>query len=593
MPTMLLDEPKVNSDSTKNPPLEIKHVEFPKNRSYTKSQANIRLMAMKQEFLLWKPAFMDIKKYIAPLHGIFETMPTARAQMIDHKTLLDSYAVDAANVMASGLTSGMTSPSMPWVKLELDIPRELTTDESAWLEESENRIYFVLKRSNLYDCLHGCHKELGTFGTGCFIVLEDYEDICRGKLFTMGQYYLGIDSKGRVNSFAREFWIQVGNMVEEFGYENCSASVRMNWDYNKKDVWVKINHLIELNDTAIGELQDYKNMKYRSCYWDNADSSDRFLATRGYKRFNVIAPRWEVNSTDQIYGYAPGWYQLGNAKEMQKAKYDKVTARDLHNRPPMLQDANVEGTASFVPGGVTKTSANLVPNAGIRPAYQIQYDAQGHQITRQELMQDIDRGFYVDLFKMLINGAQAEGPQKTAYEIAEKKQEAIMMMGPVLYNIEKGELDVLIEIIWDILVDNNLIPEPPASLSGAPIKVVYVSILAQAMRALGIQNINRVIGFVAQYAAISPEAAMQALDNCDVDEQVREVNKMAGAFAKGMRDPKMVTQMRDDRNKAAEAAQKSQMMTNTADGMAKLGRVPTDGGASNLGEKVAKKMGVK
>ena len=100
------------------------------------------------------------------------------------------------------------------------------------------------------------------------------------------------------------------------------------------------------------------------------------------------------------------------------------------------------------------------------------------------------------------------------------------MLGAVLYNIEKGELDVLIEIIWDILVDNNLIPEPPASLSGAPIKVVYVSILAQAMRALGIQNINRVIGFVTQYASISPEAAMQALDNCDVDEQVREVNKM-------------------------------------------------------------------
>ena len=422
-------------------------------------------------------------------------------------------------------------------------------------------------------------------------MVEDFEDIVRGRLFTAGQYYLGVDSKGRPNSFAREFWIQVGQMVEEFGYDNCSPTVRNNYDYNRKDVWVKIFHLIEPNDTRIGELKDYNNMPFRSCYFDPADQSDRFLATRGFRKFPVVAPRWEVVSTDQIYGYGRGWYALGNAKELQKAKYDKVTARDLHNRPPMIQDASVEGHMSTIPGGVTKTTTSNVPNSGVRPAYQIQYDAQGHQLTREELKLDIDKDFYVDLFKMLISSPDTT--QKTAYEIAELQQEKIMQMGPVLYNIEKGELDVLIELLWDIAVENNLIPEAPASLQGAPIKVVYVSILAQAMRALGVQQINRVIGFVASLGAVSPEVAMQAVDNIDIDEAVRNVAKMEGSPAKIARDPKIVAQMRDARNKAAQAAQTSAMMAQTAEGMAKMGQVQTDEGKSNLGEKISKRFGVK
>lgn len=588
MSTTLLDEPTVSEKTTHNPPRKQEHTKFPDDRMYRKSQAMIRFTALKSEYLLWRPAFMDIKKYIAPLNGIFDTMPTSRAQMIDHKTLLDNYAVQAAGVLASGLTSGMTSPSSPWVKLELDIDRDLTEEESFWLEQAEDCVYMVFKRSNLYSCLRGAHKELGAFGTGCFAVVEDFEDIARGRLFTCGQYYLGVDSKGRPNAFGREVWMQTGQVVQEFGWENCSPTVQVNFDYNRKDVWVKIFHLIEPNDNAIGDMKDYRHMPFRSMYFDPADSSDRFLSTRGYKKFPIVAPRWEVNSTDQIYGYGPGWYALGNAKELQKAKYDKLTARDLHNRPPMIQDASVEGHAAMVPGGMTKTTTQNVPNAGVRPAYQIQYDAQGHQITRQELREDIDRDFYVDLFKMLISSPDTT--QKTAYEIAELQAEKIMQMGPVLYNIEKGELDVLIELVWDILVENNLIPTPPDSLQGAPIKVVYISLLAQAMKAIGVQTINRVIEHVASLGQISPELAMQAADNIDFDESVRMVNKMEGGPAKLIRDPKAVAQLRDDRNKAAQAAQTSQMMQNTAKGMADMGKVPMEEGKTNAGEQIVNKI---
>ena len=38
----------------------------------------------------------------------------------------------------------------------------------------------------------------------------------------------------------------------------------------------------------------------------------------------------------------------------------------------MQADGSVDGHVSTIPGGVTRTNSNAVPNAGVRLAYQIQ-----------------------------------------------------------------------------------------------------------------------------------------------------------------------------------------------------------------------------
>ena len=207
-------------------------------------------------------------------------------------------------------------------------------------------------------------------------------------------------------------------------------------------------------------MADFKNMPWRSVYWIKGDQgSEKFLDLRGYKRFPVIAPRWSVPTTDIVYGYGPGWDALGDVKELQKAKYDKLLARQKIYDPPMQSDAHVEGYANLLPGGVTKTSAN-VPNVGLRPAYQINPNLEAFIEGENQTKQSIDRHFFTDLFTQF---ASIDRGQMTAREVAAREQERIMLMGPILNQLDEEMLSKVIELVFDIMLDNNLLPEPPGS----------------------------------------------------------------------------------------------------------------------------------
>ena len=570
---MMLDETTLNT--TKNPPLQNKvTAPIPLDRAAKKVEMDKRFQTMKLDGLLWRPAWMDLTKNINPLRGVYDSPPSKRPQMIDHTVILDDQATLDAVVLASGMSSGMTSQSIPWLRLTLGRPDwdEVSAIRS-WLDSVQEIIYAMLDKSNIYDCLNNAYEELGIFGTACFILLEDFDDGVRGRNFTIGQYYLATDNKGRVNSFAREFWMTVGQMVKEFGYDNCSAQVRTHWDYNRRDVLIQIRHLIEPNDNRMAQMADFQNMPYRSVYWDTSDRTDVFLACRGFKRFPVIAPRWSVFTTDQVYGFGPGWYALGHIKQLQKTVLDRLLAEEKSHNPPMQADASVEGHVSSIPGGLTRTSGNAVPNAGVRPAYQIQPDIQGMLASEDMLKQKIDRHFFTNLFTMLMS---IDKTNMTATEVAERQQEKIMMMGPILYKLQTELLDPLIELLYGIALDNNLLPPPPQEIAGVSIKVQYISILAQAQKSLGVQQIQRVVGFIGMCAQMNP----QVTDGFDWDEALREVNGAEGAPAKLIFTQEQIDATRAQRAKLQQAQQAAAMAESASKTTKNLAGSPMGGGSA-------------
>lgn len=526
---------------------------------------------MRAEGLLWRPAWMEQTKYIDQLRGIFDTNPAKRAQLPDFQTIIDNHANWAANVLASGLMSGMTSPSMPWLRITLDNLKEIETPAiRRWLDQVQALIYKVLDHSNIYNSLHHCYKEL-PWGTGCFALLEDMDDVCRTQSYTIGEYWLGINNKGRVDSFAREFWFTVGQLVEQFGYENCSPAVRNHFDYNQPDVWIKVRNLIEPNVTRLAMMEDFGNMPYRSIYWDNADHSDVFLALRGFKRFPIIAPRWETITTDSIYGKGPGWQALGDIKQLQKTVIDKLLAQEKLHNPPVQKDASVEGDVWTIPGGVTTSNAMNVPNAGVRATYQIQNaQLESFKDLINDIKMAINKAFYVDLFQMM--SQLSNTTMRTAAEIQERKQEQIMLMGPILYNLKTELLNPLVEGIYYNLNDNRLLPPPPKEIMGMPVKIEYISILAQAERALGVQTMSQAIGFVAGMNQITPGIAEKVARVYDLDEMAREAAEMIGVPARTIKDPAVVAA----EDKAAAQQAQAQMMAASAEPLTKAAKNLSD-----------------
>ena len=517
------------------------------------NEADQRFNSLKSEFNdNWESSCSDLRDYIEPTRGSFDGDNGSRGGMIDHQKVLDGYASIANDILASGLLSGMTSPMRPWFKLAVD--DDLFNDEPIiriWLDDTEKRIRTALNQSNVYQTLYGCYKEIGSFGTGCFMVLEDFEDIIRCHMFTSGEYYLSVDNKGRVNGLAREFYMTVDQIVKEFEYENCSGTVQSNYDNNQRGIYYNIRHLVEDNDYKIAGLPEDNDMKYRSLYWESGNKSGDFLAKRGFKRFNILAPRWETATMSQPYGKGPGWRALGDIKQLQKTTDDKLQLQEKLHRPPTVSDADIEGHINLIPGGNTKASFN-VPNPGVRAAYQVPDALNSFIEMNTHLKQNIDKFFFVNLFQMLLN---IDNTNMTATEVAERQQEKIMMMGPILHRLQEELLDPLIDIVFSIMLDNGLLLPVPQQLSGMNLRVKYISILAQAQEAAGVNQIARVM----EKALAIAQARPDILDNWNFDQIAREINEMEGAPAKIILDEESVLEKREADQQAAQMAQMAQV----------------------------------
>jgi len=533
----------------------------------TKEKLKKRFTFIERAADTWLASFKSLKTYVNQTRGRFNEIPNS-GKMIDHQVILDGHATQDLRILASGMQSGMTSPTRPWFELAID-DDYLMKDRQVrmWLDEVAAIMFRIIGDSNVYGTFYSMYEELGQFGTAASAFLEDDEKVIRGRPFTCGEYFLKVNEKGIVDGFARKFMMTVDNMVRMFRKENCSIQVQQKYDNGQTEDYIKVFHLIEPNDKRIPGQLGFKNMPFRSVYWES-NNEEEVLSIGGFEEFPVVAPRWDTVTTEQVYGYGPGWYALGNIKQLQKTILDKLNAKEKSHNPPMQRDASVEGQANLLPGGVTATSSTL-PNGGLRPAYQINAQLESFIELINELKASIDKDFFVNLFFMMVNFDKSN---MTATEVAERQQEKVMMMGPVLEKLQSEMLDPFLERLFGILQRNYLIPEPPDALSGMTIKPVYISILAQAQKAIGVNSISRVIGFINGVLPLKQDAA----DVYDIDEAIREVALMEGTPAKLIREIETVQQIRKNRAEAQAQQEQMEVATKSAEAAKKLSQAKLD-----------------
>src|SRR3990167_423711 len=542
---------------------QIKQGQF-KNTGLSKINLIKRANALKLEGSTWTATWKDLSTYVYPTKGFFYQATPNQGSKIDHKTLIDEEASLAVDTFSSGMTSGFTSPSRPWFELFLDDPYLMEfAPVKYWLDDVRNIMLDIFQRSNTYTVLTSMYKELAIFSTACTYIEEDFKNVIHLRPYTAGEYYLGCDQKGRVNAFYRRFWMTAGQMVKEFGRENVSPKVQAQYQLNTPDAWNIVNHLIEENDDRIPFLKDYRNMPYRSAYWEDGIQDDDFLRIGGYEEFPLLTPRWDTTTTSDAYGKGgPGWKALGSVKELQKKVKNLLIALDKKTNPPLQADASVIGEVNTLPGGITRFSAQL-PNAGVRPTYQVDLDIANLDLSIEKTKAKIRKFFFSDLFLMMIE-AERQGRQVTATEVMEKQSEKLSILGPLLERWQRDDfIKALIERTFNIGMRAGVFPEPPAELQGIELKIRYTSILAQAQRITGINAIDQWVGSVLAVAEANPNI----IDNINFDALAKEKAEMLGVPAKIINSPETIAAIRRAKAEIVakqEAIQKNLMMADAA-----------------------------
>ena len=502
---------------------------------------------LKNERSTWTPVWKELASYLAPTRGFFDGQTPNQGRRIDHKTLLDSDPCLAVEVLCAGMMSGLTSPSRSWFDLTL-APEELMNLPGAreWVFEIKKRLEDVFAKSNVYSVLHGFYQEIAVFGTAAFLVEEDAQKGLRCRPFTIGEYALGTDAAGRVDRFGREFFMTAEQMKNTFGPENLPPALLRECDDSRALRWHKIIHLIWPNPSADPAKKDRAHMPYISVY---LTENKHLLRQSGYREFPVIAARWEVKNASDTYGRGPGWKCLGDVKMLQKMQKTKLVALDKSTNPPMMVSSNVQGEVNLLPGGITRY--NGTTDAAVKPAYQVQPDLKSLEASIQSVRDTIRAQFFADVFLML---STQNYSNMTAAEVAERHQEKLLVLGPVLERLKNELLDPLIDRAFNLLVRQGLLPEPPQSIQGLEMKVEYVSMIAQAQKAAGLAALVQGLNYAASLASARPDV----LDRIDYDRALEEGLNTLGVAPALLRSAQETEQLRTQRRQAAFLVQAAQ-----------------------------------
>lgn len=481
---------------------------------------NKRLEALKSERATFIPLYRELSDYHLAHRGRFLTANRNKGNKRNTKQINNTSRL-ASRTLASGMMSGITSPARPWFRLSSgDSDLDDVKAVKMWLHQVQQLMYKVFSQSNLYNSLHQLYAELGVFGTGAMGIFHDFENVIWCKPYTVGSYMIGLNSQNVSDTFYREYEISVGQCIKQFGIENVSQSVKEQWEKGNSEAWIKIVHAIEPNDDRDGNSPLAKDKAWRSVYYEakngTKEGTEKFLRESGFDEFPLVTPRWDVTAEDVYATDCPGITALGDTKALQLAERRKYQAIDKLVSPPLQGPSSLKNKINgntVGPNDIVWHEQNSAGLTSIYGNYRPDINVIKEEINNVE--DRVQRAFYEDLFLML---AQTDRRQITAREVAEKHEEKLLMLGPVLERLHTELLDPLIDRTFNILQANGVLPLPPPELQKRELNVEYVSVLAQAQRLAATGAIDRLVGVASQMTAVWPEARhkiniTQALDD--------------------------------------------------------------------------------
>ena len=452
----------------------------------------------------WEPYWCDVRDYIAPQRG--RSITSSNQTEVNDGRRKDGKRINgtasrALSILASGMQSGLTSKARQWFLLTHPDP-ELGRYQPVreWYDMVQEVLEGVFRRSNVYAALLHTYFEMAGFGQGAMAVFSHPDKTIFCRPYTTGTYWISADEWNEIDTFFHAEWLSARQLVQLYGREKLPDYVRNACDNgNFEDRFEVVNALLrhpEAYGIKVRDGFDVASVHFLS----NASDNSEFLRVSGYHSWPVMTPRWDVIDND-VYGWAPTRDVIGDTKMLQRMEEDALKGTAKSVSPPWRIPPELERRGLNTQPNALNVVSSLSENA-VAPLYTTPINIQQLQYKLDAVKSDIKEGLYNSLFLALLT---QDNPQMTAREVAERHEEKLLMLGPVLERIHYELLDPLIDRAFALAWDAGLIPPPPSELDGQPTQIEYVSILSQAQKAVGVNRIEQSVAFIGSLAAVYPE----------------------------------------------------------------------------------------
>ena len=536
----------------------------------------------------------ELAELLAPLRGFVRD--TAK-QHQDRgarrgRKIYDGSPQSAAHTLAVGLVGNMAGPALAWQQNRFPPPRrgeiDLNKDRDVrlWLDDFDEHMYSVYRRSNFYDRLVPFAEDGVVFGDGQLFIQED-PTIDAGMLELMhpNESYIDEDRFGHVDTHYRELELSAGAAWEWFGdslKDETKEAAR-----NNPSQRVIIVHGVEPRAVFVRDLDDESDgrgagergklsKRYRSVYME--DESDTILTEGGFDVFPFVD--WRMFKHTGPYGYGPGHLALLDVIGANEIMRTIMMATQLNARPPV-----------WIPG-MYRTRVNelragqlIYPDIDTQNAPKPIFTA-GRINEAMELLRDrrdtIDKHFKTRFFLLLQQGIE-QGKQLTATEVNKLAAEQATTLGPEIGRFRTEAIQPIHHRMVMIEDRNRRLPKPPDIVleHGGMLDVVLHGPLATAQRLQqGLQPVDAFLEHATKVGQMmsSTGVPVQGLfDRVDIDELIAHELDVFDFPESVLRSEEDTVAMRQARAKAAQRIQQMEELKAMSEAAAKGSKRPEPG----------------
>ncbi len=491
----------------------------------------------------WESHWQEVSDLMLPRKA---EITKERARGDKRNTLIfDATAVHALELLAASLHGMLTSSANRWFTLRFKETSLNENDEAKeWLEDSEQRMYDVISKSNFQQEIFECYHDLIAFGTSCLMIEEDQEDVLNFSARHIKEIYIQENKKGFVDTLYRRFKMPAQAVVSKFGFENVSKETQNTATKNPFDD-IEVVHVVRPRPDFDPKKKDKKNMPFESIYFEYG--SGHIISNGGFLENPYVIPRYLKASTEQ-YGRSPGMNALPDVKVLNKMVENSLKAAAKMIDPPLLvSDDSMLAPIRMSPGSInffragsrdTITPLNIQSNVAVSLA------------NENQRRDAINKMFHIDQLVV------TENRNMTATEVLQRQEEKMRILGPVLGRLQSELLSPLITRVFNILLRGQLFTEAPDILQQQELKIEFVSPMALAQRGQELQSLMRgleIFGSLAQ--------TMPVMDYIDENGLVKQIISILGLPAKVIKSDVEVQEIREERaQQEAKMAEQQQQL---------------------------------
>lgn len=531
-----------------------------------------RLDRLRADRRIWDDHFESLARVFLPRRlGFTGERPEGERRTAE---LYDGTPQQAARSLASALDGLLKPKSEQWVRTQVD-DDALDNDGEVrdWLAMVDDRLFAAIynPRARFQQASGEVDHDLVVLGTGALFIGEA-RGLDRLSFASQGLtgLYLMTDADGAVDGLFRTRRLTARQarafFVDRLGGDAGRTAGRALEDKAPERKLDYVHAILPRRERAT-DRRDARNLPFASIWIDVADKA--VLHESGFHEFPLAVPRWDTMS-GETYGRSPAMIALPDANTLQAQGETILMAGEYATLPPIFAPSDsIVGPSKLRPGRYTFYDLDAAVGQRLsQPIFPMQTGA--NIPIGRDMQNDTREQVWSAFFRNVLNLPDG-GPQMTATEIVQRREEFVRIAGPVFGRLESDYLAPIVERVFGIMLRAGAFGAVPPVLAGARVRFEYRSpierVRAQIEAAAALKSVEE-IGLVAQ-ATGDPAV----LDHIDRDKVARLIDRANGAGI--LRGQEEVAAVRANRAAVESAAQQAddaeRALTVGADVLAKTG----------------------